>query len=173
LLEKKRVLDKKRLLITVDCSLADGALLPRGTYVWLMETLPDGILQVEYKDRLHVIAADHASPVPIPPPSEDELKRKDPCFGLGLQAFDEIYKDDEWLFSIYRCKAHGAWFLEDVQTGIGWHSRFIFLEQAPDAGQEGYRKTWRRYNQMSDDELNLLKIKNPFPPGANGRTERE
>jgi len=156
-------MDRKRLITLDDFHSPEGILLPKRSYVWLWSILPDGTMKVENKDHFFIIPAQMATATPVPPAPIGELKKKDPCFGGKMAIFELIHKDDDLLFAIYRCREHGAWFMEDVRTGLGWYSRFIYLDGPPGDSPKEYRRIWRHYNQRSNDELNLEGLIGPMP----------
>ena len=156
-------MDKQRLILVADFQAADGKFLPKGTYVWLWERLPEGTMKVEKEECLYIVPWEILAATPVPPASLDELRKKDSCFGAAKSAFQLAYQDNDYMFAVYRCHAHGAFFLEDVRGEVGWYSRFIYLGASPGESAEDYRKAWRIYNRRGDDELNLEGLAGPMP----------
>lgn len=156
-------MEPRRYIVTQDIN-TGGVTLRRGAYVWVHEPEAQSQLTVEFKGRLYPnVDGTMLAPTPVPPPSIGQLIQRDACFAGDITAFEEIYRDDERYFSVYRCKAHGACFLEDTQTGIGWYSRFIFLGALDDVTPESLLRLWKRYHAISTDLLNLDGVCGPMP----------
>ena len=156
-------MDRQRYFVKEDFDSAEGAFLPRGTYVWLLSMTEEGDATVEFQKREVLIPGHMICPSPVPAPPMEKLMEKDPCFARGVERFDLVYKSDDLLFAFYRCKEHGAWFLEDVRGGIGLYSRFIYLADPPGQTDIEYEKVWRSFHQRADDDLTLLGIMGPMP----------
>lgn len=84
------------------------------------------------------------------PPSLDELRKLDACFGLPDKAFEREHIDHDWYFEIVRCKAHGRRFLRDVRGGIAMYTRLTLLTEA-DTGSP--KDIWKKYHGMADSDL--------------------
>lgn len=156
----------RRYIVVQDVNAA-GVTLRRGTYVWVHGPEAPGRLTIEFKGRLYPnVDGTMLAPTPVPQPSIEQLVKRDACFAGDITAFEEIYRDTQLYFAVYRCKAHGACFLEDTQTGIGWYSRFIYLGKLEDLSEGGLIRFWKRYHSLSTDLLNLDGVCGPMPPSG-------
>lgn len=129
--------------------------LPLGTYVWVVSAASGGRVLVEHGDERFEVPEDALADVPVPAPSE-ALLALDPCFSAVNPQMEIIYRDDDRAFSVLRCE-HGALFLEDWSTGLGWHSRLIYIG-ADERTADEYLELWEKHHRMSTDELHLRGI---------------
>jgi len=137
--------------ILIEQVVVGGRALPPGTPVWIHAERPHGEFDVEFQNHFERIPARSVAASPIPRPSIDELRAKDPCFGLGDDAFEEVFREDQ-LFAFHRCRAHGRLFLEDLRGGIAMYNRWILVTEGHESD---LRTLWSRYHAISDDVLNF------------------
>ncbi len=140
-----------------------GKEVPAGKYVWYFGDLSRPRVEVEYRDRRALVETKCLVATPVPPPDRARLQSFDLCFGLGIEAFVEVHRDSDLLFSVYRCKAHGAYFLEDVRGGILMYSRFVFIGRLESPSEREFVEQWERIHGRSDDSLFLEGVATSMP----------
>jgi hypothetical protein len=128
------------------------ATLAVDTSVWILREL-DGSLEVEHRDARGCVPRDAIAQSPVPRLPLEELRKRDPCFGLEETAFVVEHKDGERWYSIERCKAHGRRFLRDARGSAALYERVTLLD---DSERGSFLSIWSRYHAMSDDWLNVV-----------------
>ena len=131
-----------------------GRVLAPGTYLWILGYRQHGLVEIEYQSRCERIPARSLVESPVPRPPIDELKKRDPCFGLGREAFERVFEEERY-YEFLRCREHGRLFLDDVRGGVAQYSRFILVETEP---KDDLRIVWARYHRVPDDLLNFRGI---------------
>ncbi len=128
-----------------------GKSVPAYAEVWVLSRA-DGHAEVEYRGKRGRVADDILSAYPVRGPALETLRRLDPCFGLGDDAFVSEHIDQDSYFEILRCKAHQRRFLRDTRGTIGWYSRLTLLLDDDDGSPQDI---WSKYHWMAEAELLL------------------
>jgi hypothetical protein len=124
----------------------------RFSYVWCLEPLSKPEVLVEYQGKRAMVSSKLLRKTPIAPDSA-KLRAHDSCFGSPISSFIEVHRNTAKLFSVYRCKAHGQYFLEDIQGGVGMYSRFIFIGGMVSPSEDDFIRIWKDLHFRSTDEL--------------------
>lgn len=127
-----------------------GVTLKPSEYVWILGTAEKGLISVEHRNVRVALPEGSLLPCPIPAPDINDLRKKDDCFGRPEKYFTEIYKSEQHLFRLLKCKRHGSIFLEDSCGGVGMYTLTILVADPA----EDPETMWSRYHSMSDDWLN-------------------
>lgn len=129
-----------------------GAAVPAGSHVWLLGVSGDE-WEVEHGTRRGRVPRPAILECPVARPSLERLRALDACFGRDRDAFAEEHVDRQRYFTILRCKAHGALFLDDTRGTLAWYGRITLLDPADG---DDWQAIWVRYHALSDDLLNHL-----------------
>jgi hypothetical protein len=129
-----------------------GHSLVADTYVWILGS--DGVhARIGYRDCFGTVRLAAVVETPVPAPSIEQLRDLDPCFGLEPGAFEGEVVYYEWMYRIFRCKAHGRHFIGVMYGGIGMWERVTLLEPGEETNPKA---AYDRYIAMSNDWLNLM-----------------
>jgi hypothetical protein len=136
--------------------------VPRYSYVWCFDALSNPVVLIEFQGKQSRVDSRSLLETPL---QHDltTLRSLDLCFGGPVASFVEVHRDSLNLFSIFRCKAHGHYFLEDIQGGVGMYSRFIFIGVIQPHDKDEFAQIWRGFHSRGTDELIYEGKAGPMP----------
>ena len=137
------------MVFVVDVSV-DGRAIRAGTYGWYLGEAGD---RARVEVTGHTVCVDPRSvePCPVGRPRIEDLRKREPCFGTDMLAFEELYLDAERGQRVLRCRAHGRLFVESRR---GYKTPRFRLVLADRLAGESLESLARRHASISDDLLN-------------------